>query len=113
MKFKTTATAIRNGYCKIISVDYCMAQRLLRYRSPIAYTCGVYGWNFDVYDVSDITPSTVICTGYRGMPKGIDYSYELLRDAENAVKGDNSEQLLADFVRKVVSERWYRNEKSR
>ena len=29
-----------------------------------AYTCGVYGWNFDVFEVYGVT----ICTGYRNMP---------------------------------------------
>ena len=29
----------------------------------MAYTCGVYGWNFNVYEVYGLT----ICTGYRGM----------------------------------------------
>ena len=43
---------------------YCDLSYLLRNHSPIAYTCGVYGWNFDVYDIYGLT----ICTGYRGMP---------------------------------------------
>ena len=45
------------------SVGYCDLQNLLNNHSPIAYTCGVYGWNFDVYEVYGVT----ICTGYRGM----------------------------------------------
>ena len=65
MKFKTTAKAIREGtpanYLR--SAGYCDLQNLLVNHSPIAYTCGVYGWNFDVYEVYGKT----ICTGYRGM----------------------------------------------
>lgn len=65
MKFKTTAKAIREGtpanYLR--SAGYCDLYHLLINHNPIAYTCGVYGWNFDVYEVYDIT----ICTGYRGM----------------------------------------------
>ena len=64
MKFKTTAKAIRNGYGKKIAISYCGAQHLLWNHAPIAYTCGVYGWNFDVYEVYGVT----ICTGYRNMP---------------------------------------------
>ena len=78
MKFKTTAKAIRNSGEKTIAISYCGAQYLLRYREPIAYTCGVYGWNFDVYRVYGVT----ICTGYRGMP-GIDPDYITLRNYEN------------------------------
>ena len=63
MKYKTTAKAIREGACNPRSVGYCDLQYLLNNHSPIAYTCGVYGWNFDVYEVYGVT----ICTGYRGM----------------------------------------------
>lgn len=63
MKYKTTAKAIREGSCNPRSVGYCDIQHLLNNHSPIAYTCGVYGWNFDVYKVYGVT----ICTGYRGM----------------------------------------------
>ena len=63
MKYKTTAKAIREGACNPRSVGYCDLQNLLNNHSPIAYTCGVYGWNFDVYEVYGVT----ICTGYRGM----------------------------------------------
>ena len=64
MKYKTTRKAIVNGSTNIVSVGYCDLATLLRNHSPNAYTCGVYGWNFDVYEVYGLT----ICTGYRGMP---------------------------------------------
>ena len=63
MKYKTTAKAIREGSCNPRAVGYCDLRYLLNNHSPIAYTCGVYGWNFDVYEVYGVT----ICTGYRGM----------------------------------------------
>ena len=64
MKYKTTRKAVVAGSPRLVSVGYCDLQTLLRYHSPIAYTSGVYGWNFDVYEVYGLT----ICTGYRGMP---------------------------------------------
>jgi hypothetical protein len=63
MKFRTTAKAIRNSGSNVVCAGYCDLQNLLRHHNPIAYTCGVYGWNFDVYEVYGLT----ICTGYRGM----------------------------------------------
>jgi hypothetical protein len=63
MKYKTTAKAIRNAGGNIVSIGYCDAAHLLHNHSANAYTCGVYGWNFDVYEVYSVT----ICTGYRGM----------------------------------------------
>ena len=62
MKYKTTAKAIRKNAYNPRSAGYCDLQYLLRNHSANAYTCGVYGWNFDVYDVYGVT----ICTGYRG-----------------------------------------------
>lgn len=64
MKYKTTRKAITEDYSNIVSVGYCGLQSLLSVVEPIAYTSGVYGWNFDVYSVDGLT----ICTGYRGMP---------------------------------------------
>lgn len=64
MKYLTTTKAIKNGYRNIVCADYCDLQSLLRYVDPVAYTRGMYGWNYDVYDVNGVT----ICTGYRGIP---------------------------------------------
>ena len=64
MKLKTTTKAIKNGFTNVKCAGYCDLQHLLRYTEPIAYTCGVYGWNYDVYNINGVT----ICTGYRGMP---------------------------------------------
>ena len=64
MKYKTTRKAVVAGSPRLVSVGYCDLQTLLRYHFPIAYTSGVYGWNFDVYEIHNLT----ICTGYRGMP---------------------------------------------
>lgn len=64
MKFKTTTKAIRESACNVRYAGYCDLSYLLQGHAPIAYTCGVYGWNYDVYEVYGLT----ICTGYRGMP---------------------------------------------
>lgn len=64
MKYKTTTKALRAGSCNLRCAGYCDLSYLLRGHEPIAYTCGVYGWNYDVYEVYGLT----ICTGYRGMP---------------------------------------------
>lgn len=53
-----------NGSYNVKCAGYCDLSYLLNNHSPIAYTCGVYGWNFDVYEVYGVT----ICTGYRNMP---------------------------------------------
>ena len=64
MKYKTTRKAIINGSVNVKRAGYCDLHHLLGNHEPIAYNVGVYGWNFDVYDVYGVT----ICTGYRNMP---------------------------------------------
>lgn len=63
MKFKTTNKALREGYARIYQCGYCDLANLLRHESAKAYASGVYGWNYDVYEIDGIA----ITTGYRGM----------------------------------------------
>ena len=48
MKIKTTRKAIVNSSTNVKCAGYCDLQALLRNHRPIAYTAGIYGWNFDV-----------------------------------------------------------------
>lgn len=64
MKTKLTNKLVKELYPGIKSAGYCEIQTLLRGHEPIAYTCGIYGWNYDVYSVYGVT----IATGYRNMP---------------------------------------------
>lgn len=69
MKYKTTSKAIKQSGALVINLGYCEATYLLRYREPLAYNSGVYGWNYDAYDFYTRSGKEVIvCTGYRGMP---------------------------------------------
>ena len=70
-----------NYYC--CSAGYCDLQNLLYFQSASYYTCGVYGWNFDVYTFGDYA----ITTGYRGMIDNVkkDY-YSLVREYEDRAK---------------------------
>ena len=86
MKVKTTRKAIVNGTpaACLISTGYCSISHLLRNHEPIAYTCGVYGWNFDVYQVYGLT----ICTGYRGMPGRKAEAVQQYNTAADAILSD-------------------------
>jgi hypothetical protein len=110
MKFKTTQKELRSYSGKKLAIGYCDAQSLLSRQNPIAYTCGVYGWNFDVYSVDGVT----ICTGYRGMV-GKSVDYDLLREYETAAekieydykipyeeRKERIEALLIEFLRKAA-----------
>lgn len=94
MKYQTTAKALKEGYYTIISIGYCDLQNLLNYESPVAYNKGVYGWNFDIYDVDRIA----IATGYRGMPsKNSNASYDLKGQGKSAIE---RKLLLVEFIEK-------------
>ena len=100
MKYKTTAKDLKSGYAKIISVGYCELQHLLNYESPIAYSKGTYGWNFDVYEVDGVA----IVTGYRGMPSknSKKHDWKLTREYDDKAQGKTASEiksLLAEFVK--------------
>ena len=105
MKFKTTKKAIQAGYYRIASIGYCNAQSLLKYRSPVAYSAGVYGWNGDYYEVDGV----LIATGYRGLPdnKNVKCDYEIVRRFETAATGkgkEETEKLLEEFIENITKE---------
>ena len=63
-KIKTTARDLRAHAWAVIGVGYCDIQNIERYLEAKAYTCGVYGWNSDVYQMPG-THNILISTGYR------------------------------------------------
>ena len=89
MKVKTTRKEITRLSGKKVSIGYCGAQHLLWFRQPFAYTCGVYGWNFDAYDINGV----IITTGYRGMV-GEHVDYDVLKKYENEARA-----VLQDYKR--------------
>jgi hypothetical protein len=102
MKYKTTAKELKEGYHTIISVGYCELQFLLKYENPVAYSKGVYGWNFDVYDFEGVA----IVTGYRGMPSKNSKMdiYYLAREYDKKAQGKSKEEnqkLIKEFITKA------------
>lgn len=90
-KIKTTARSIKSAYAPnyLFRTGYCAIQTLFHYDEPKAYTCGTYGWNFDLYDVEGVG----ITTGYRGM-LGHQIPSEITKDfetrAEKIVYGNDT-----------------------
>lgn len=82
MTVKTTRKSIieTTAYNYLKKAGYCSMQYLLYFKTPAAYTCGVYGWNFDAYQIGAYT----ICTGYRNMPGEQIADYETLNAYETA-----------------------------
>ena len=121
IKLKTTKKSIKNNYYNILEIGYSDIQELLRYTEPFAYTCGIYGWNADIYEVTTehdgIYNKIVICTGYR--PFGnISVKYDTLRKYEEQARFINSwecklsqdekkqkiKKLLQSFINEVLEQ---------
>lgn len=111
MKYKTTQKAIKENYRNIIEVGYCELYYLLLYENPVAYNSGVYGWNFDIYEIDS---NAAICTGYR--PIGNikpnyatikEYNLKasgILNNSERVNTKEEIEKLLQEFIEKVIEE---------
>jgi hypothetical protein len=98
---------MRDNYF-IIGISYCLAQNLLAYENPIAYSVGTYyGWACDYYLVN----GAVISTGYSPLSsKNAVASYEMIKDYDKKAEiirtnGGNYDQrreaintLLCEFV---------------
>lgn len=108
MKFRTTRKAVKENSGIILEVGYCELRNLLYFKDPKAYTCGVYGWNADVYDFGKV----VIVTGYR--PFGNYSNYDLVREYDEKAykiardyqvdwetRSEAVNKLLDEFVNKV------------
>ena len=104
MKLRTTRRNMENNFHKIVRIGYCDAQSLLRYQSPFAYSCGVYGWNGDYYNIDGV----LIATGYRSLPnsRNVKCDYNTVKEYENrAEKAKNAEEvnaILKDFIARIT-----------
>ena len=64
-KIKMSRCDVFRCWPRVWSLGYCeMSEALRLLDGPRGYACGVYGWNYDIYDVGGVA----VCTGYRDMP---------------------------------------------
>ena len=109
MKFRTTGKAIKANY-DAVALGYCEVQTLFSGTEPNAYTCGVYGWNADIYT----NGHKAIVTGYRPTGRAPRLSFDDVRGYEQTARlivSDYSKpyeerqaklaELRADFFSKI------------
>lgn len=109
MKIKVKEKEIKNGYNNIISVGYCDLSHLLSSKDADFYTCGVYGWNADIYKINY---NTVIVTGYRPFGnihasyKGITKKYnEKARKIYNSDRSyESKKKSISKLLEKFIKE---------
>lgn len=107
MKYKTTQKAVKGNFSKVWAVGYCGLADLLRFEEPRAYTCGVYGWNADIYEFGGVA----IVTGYR--PFGADipqdirkrYEAEARKVAQNfGISYEERRRKVSEMLRDMLGE---------
>lgn len=77
-KREATRNTIRRNYKNIINVGYANLQHLLKYDDAKYYNHGVYGWNWNAYELDE---NTCIITGYRNtLGDDIDHEYTQIID---------------------------------
>lgn len=54
MKTRISKKDLRSMYSKVITLGTQCPNNMLRFHNPDYYTCGVYGWNFDAYDIDGV-----------------------------------------------------------
>lgn len=110
MERKLRMKEVKECYNNIISVGYCGAWYLLKCINREGWTCGVYGWNADVYEIDN---STAIVTGYR--PFGDIYNHELTKEYNEKArkvwenkkmkyetKNKKVKKLLDEYINKIL-----------
>lgn len=108
---ETTRKRIASDYI-CYGAGYCDLQCLLRYQARDYYTCGVYGWNFDVFTFGH----HAVTTGYRGMIHHVDRQFKLEEIYEQKAREiqanrelsydqqkEQTKKLLNEFLQKVFS----------
>jgi hypothetical protein len=108
MKTKVTKTAVKNSFNTILSIGYCDLQYLTYYKRAFAYSCGVYGWSCDYYDIDGVCLST----GYDPIGQNVDYKlvrkYEakaqkisLDYNLDYKIREKRVNKLLIEFINKA------------
>jgi hypothetical protein len=67
MAIKMSSRQVIDTFPFTIKIGYCDLYYPLVYQRKVGYTCGVYGWNSDIYFIGD----TAISTGYRPFGKKV------------------------------------------
>ena len=62
MKIRTTRKEVLQSFDKVYRISQELGDEISRYINPDYYTCGVYGWNSDIYKVNY---SIALVYGYR------------------------------------------------
>lgn len=105
MKLQIKQNQIDKSMC--IQLGYCGLDSLLSFFAPYWYTCGVYGWNSDIYFHDGYFISTgyrpigQICPPYELVEKYNKQAYKIATSS-NPNRQKEIEQLFSKFIKEVT-----------
>lgn len=87
MKTKTTKKTVYENYGKerCFSFGYCSIYYIGQLFDSMLYTCGVYGWNADIY----LFRNFCLCTGYRPFGTDNEEVERICKEVNEKIKADN------------------------
>lgn len=97
MKRFITRNDIYRQYKHIYKTGYCTLQNTLKSFVPKYYNSGVYGWNYDVYEID---PWTCIITGYNPCVQGKELNYLDCEELEHIAE---KEDITADKLNYLLN----------
>ena len=106
MKFKVTRNQLKENYYDVYN---CEIPQITDYLNCTMYTCGIYGWNSDIYDCGN---GYAISTGYRPCGnKSIDYDIsKKYNDRFNRLKHKTSAKAI-QYLQAMIKEQKERDKK--
>ena len=106
MKKEATKNTIKRNYSNIINVGYTNLENLLYLDDAKYYNHGVYGWNWDAYELDE---NTCLITGYRNtLGDNIDREYTQIIDNKareilnNSDDYDDEKQQLDELKQELL-----------
>lgn len=102
-----TRKDVNRMYTKVLRVGYGDLQYLLREFKKIGYNSGLYGWNWDAYEIDN---DTCIVTGYRNLTgerlddKIIDKFNQLSKEIYNIISWAEREEAYKKLIEEFKEE---------
>ena len=109
MKVRVTRNQLKRNYYDVYNIGYCDIADITSVLNCTMYTCGVYGWNSNIFDCYN---GYAISTGYRPCGnKSIDYSIaKKYNDRFNRLKHKTSDKAI-QYLQAIIKEQKERDKK--
>lgn len=106
MKYRTTKKEVMNGNKFIIGIKYADVEYLLEGQHPAVYTCGVHGWNADVYTINHNTAVVIGSRPFGNISPDYSMIHKYDQKAKQAGTVEEIKAIFAEFVAECSATKW-------